>query len=74
MIDTTELEQAAAAVERELIAQYCEKRAEMHAEYLPHNAYYKDGSLDNAATCGRRDECRNLADLIRRGAYKEGKV
>ena len=43
----------------------CEAKSKLHAEYLPPNFYYKDGNHDQAATCGRRDECLNLAYEIR---------
>ena len=40
---------------------YCKDKAKLHAEYLPTNHCYTAGSLEQAATCGRRDECKNLA-------------
>jgi hypothetical protein len=46
-------------------AAMCEAKAKLHAEYLPPNFYHKDGDHDQAATCGRRDECSNLAYEIR---------
>ena len=52
-------------------AAMCDAKAKMHAEYLPPNAYHKDGDHDHAATCGRRDECKNLAYEIREALRAE---
>ncbi len=51
-------------------AEMCEEKSKVHAEYLPPNFQHKDGDHDQAATCGRRDECSNLAYEIRQEANK----
>ena len=43
----------------------CEAKAKLHAQYLPPGFQHKDGDHDQAATCGRRDECANLAYELR---------
>ena len=48
-----------------LAAAMCEAKAKLHAQYLPAGFQHKDGDHDQAATCGRRDECTNLAYEIR---------
>ncbi len=50
-------------------AAMCEAKAKMHQEYLrPGQQHKTTGDLDDAATCGRRDECTNLAYEIREAA------
>ena len=54
-------------------AELCEKKAKIHAEYLrlgPNQQYRDTGDLADAATCGRRDECTNLAYEIRHAMEK----
>ena len=44
----------------------CEARSKLHEQYLPSNFNHKDGDHDQAATCGRRDECMALAYEIKK--------
>jgi len=46
-------------------AELCEAKAKLHQEYLRPGQQYKDTNFDDAATCGRRDECSNLAFELR---------
>ncbi len=59
-------------------AKYCEEKAALHATYLPtpefqYNEFHPSTrQIDPAlsATCGRRDECSNLAYEIRQEIQK----
>jgi sialic acid synthase SpsE len=55
-------------------AAMCEAKAVLHQTYLPPGFHYKDGDFDQAATCGRRDECKNLAYEIRNAAIRPAVV
>ena len=46
-------------------AMICDAAASLHAKYLPPDHYYTMGDHAQAATCGRRDEAKVLADKIR---------
>ena len=46
-------------------AELCEAKAKLHQEYLRPGQQHMDTNFDDAATCGRRDECSNLAYELR---------
>lgn len=46
-------------------AKVCDERSLVNAANLPYEHYYKSGTLAQAAVAGRRDEARQLSQLIR---------
>lgn len=55
-------------------AAMCEAKAKLHAGYLLPGFQHKDGDHDQASTCGRRDECTNLAYEIRAEAASKSQA